>query len=74
MRRKSSRGYNLNMKLTTEEIMAYRKGQHKAESKSLSAFVRECVQIRLIALELEDLERRDAILVPANFGESGESA
>lgn len=45
-------GYNLNMKLTDNEIDAYRKGQHTVEARSMSAFVRECVRQRLVELEL----------------------
>jgi len=44
--------HNFNIKLQDREIDLWRKGQHCAESKSLSAFVRDCVRQRLTALGL----------------------
>lgn len=47
------RGYNLNMKLTEAEHTTYRKALHFTEARSMSAFIRECIAQRLVALGFE---------------------
>lgn len=42
--------YHMRLDLTTEELAACRKGQHEVEARSLSAFVRDCISIRLESL------------------------
>lgn len=45
--------YNLNMQLTDEEIIIFRLAQHEVQAPSMSAFIRECVRLRLADLGMQ---------------------